>query len=488
MRLTLAQIANILNCQSNLSPSQAQIEVLGVNIDSRKIKAHDLFVCTVGEKVDGHDFGNAASNNGAVAILAEKALNLENKNLPVLVVLDTIKALGQLAKFWREQTKAKVIGITGTAGKTSVKELLAQTLANLAPTAYNYLNFNNQIGMPLAILATSGTEKFWVMEVGISQAHDMDELGSILQPDLAIILNAGNGHSAGLGAKGVAWHKARLLHWLKDNGQALVSADYPELYQHATNYKKNIHFFSTCQNLPYQAKWQNCPETENSQNSENSQDSEQIENRGYYEISLNGTKANFSLPSISGKYATENILAVVAAAHLLGFSNAEIQTSLAKAKLPPQRFKKQTVGKWLIFDDSYNANPLSMRLALKTIAEEAKDRPLVLVLGEMLELGEASLAEHCQLAQLIKETKARALLWHGNYFQEICQEIEKIANSSQDKIIARPDQNPDSLFALLKEANLTAETNGVILFKGSRSNHLETLIEPFSHWAKEVIK
>ena len=211
--------------------------VTNIATDSRCVRAGSLFSCIRGERVDGHDFIHQAVYNGAVAIIAEKPV--EACGVPVLLVPDTIRALGQLAQLWRTRTKATVIGITGTAGKTTVKECVGGILARVGKIAKTPMNHNNQLGLACSILNTDGDETWWVMEVGISRPGDMAELGSMLRPDLALILNAGPGHAEGLSKLGVARHKATLLEYLTPGGTALLSADYAELSNACAQYSVN---------------------------------------------------------------------------------------------------------------------------------------------------------------------------------------------------------------------------------------------------------
>ena len=230
MRLSLDCAARAANAA--LAEGFRNIPVTAVATDSRAAVPGSLFVCIPGERVDGHDFAESAADRGACAVLAQHPLPAfaeKRPGVPVLLVEDSVKALGQVAHAWRRTFAGKVVGLTGTAGKTTVKEVLASVLSLAGKTAKTEMNHNNQIGMPMAMLAADGGERFWVMEAGISHAGDMDELGAVMEPDLAIVLNAGTGHTEGLGREGVAWHKTRLFTHLSPAGKAMASADYPEL-------------------------------------------------------------------------------------------------------------------------------------------------------------------------------------------------------------------------------------------------------------------
>ncbi|MGN1038165.1 MAG: Mur ligase family protein, partial [Mailhella sp.] len=228
----------------------------GAASDSRNVRRGDLFTAIRGERADGHDFARTAVSNGASAVLAQRDPFQGEPLSPVLLVEDSVKALGCISHAWRKEFKGKVIGITGTAGKTTTKELLAHILSLHGKTARTPMNLNSQIGMPISIMAADGDEDFWVMEAGISHPEDMDELGPILEPDMAIILNAGTGHSLGLGDRGTAYYKARLLAHRKKGSVSLVCADYDDLAREARMLCPETVFFSALgREAPYRVAY-----------------------------------------------------------------------------------------------------------------------------------------------------------------------------------------------------------------------------------------
>ena len=306
MRLDLAEIVRCLGCARDVKVADGSVAVTSVVTDSREAVPGSLFVCIAGERVDGHDYAARAVEQGAVAVLAARPL--EGLSVPVLLVQDTVRALGAVAALWRGKSSARVVGITGSAGKTTVKELLAHVLSRRGKTACNALNLNNQVGMPLCMLKTDGDEDFWVFEAGISHEGDMDELGAILQPDLALILNVGAAHTEGLGERGVAWHKSRLLAHLAPEGQALVSADYDDLVREARAVFGDVLFFTASgRPLSYRAAYAGCSDGVH----------------GQYRLWLDGRPCDVIAP-FRGDYGTENCIAVAAAAHMLGLTAEEI--------------------------------------------------------------------------------------------------------------------------------------------------------------------
>lgn len=465
MRVSIADIGAALQIAAF---ADVDGEVCGVVTDSRKVEPGSLFVCLPGEKVDGHDFAAEAAARGAVALLAQRPLSVRSdsgQEIPVFVVPDCVEALGRLARWWRDRTSAVVVGVTGTAGKTTVKEVLAQVLSVRGKTARNELNLNNQIGMPLSMLAADGDEAFWVMEAGISHEGDMESLGAILHPDLALIINAGAGHTAGLGKKGVAWHKTRLLAALAPGGRGLVSADYPDLAREARAVRGEIEFF-TAEGRPLRYS--------------GTYTGHQEGGRGVYRLRLDGDVCDVQTPFVGG-YGAENTIAVAAAAHLLGLSAAEIVQGFASASLPPQRFTRQQCGAWTVIDDSYNANPLSMRRMLEAASEAAGGKPLVVVLGEMLELGDLAEKEHEMLGRELADMRPAAIFWKGGEFDALCTGLERGKFSGFTAQV----RDEDAFRAALGQSGCTPQQGGLALFKGSRSNHLETLAAAFAAWAQD---
>lgn len=478
MRLSLDAVVHavegelLLPEEGRSTPAANGGMLCSVVTDSRKATTGALFVAVPGERVDGHDFAAAAVASGAAAILAQRNPFSACPPVPVILVRDTVAALGRLAHAWRvlagaRENGPRVVGITGTAGKTTVKELLAQVLGRCGRTARNHLNLNNQIGLPLSMLAADGEERFWVMEAGISLPGDMDELGAVLEPDLGLVLNVGPGHTQGLGERGVAHYKARLFAHLAPGGTAMVNADYPDLVREARGVHPELVFFSAQgRQVEYRSAYVG-PASEN---------------RGLFRLWLDGESVDVEAP-FQGAFGAENVIAVAAAAHRLGASASEIGEGLCGAVLPVQRFACSRAGSWLVIDDSYNANPLSAARTLEAAAEMAARQeaqtgrpvPLVCVLGEMGELGAVAQIEHRRLGERLAELKVRAVLWKGGHQEDVAAGLQQ---GRQGGLLTPISGEEDFLAAL---AGLVSEgvRGGVIVFKGSRVNRLEKLVDAF---------
>ncbi|MBD5553616.1 MAG: UDP-N-acetylmuramoyl-tripeptide--D-alanyl-D-alanine ligase [Desulfovibrio sp.] len=448
MRLGLARIADFLG----LPPPALDPVITGAAIDSRKAKPGDLFVCLPGERADGHDFALQAVQNGAAAVLAARAL--PDVRAPVLIAPNPELALGRIAAFWRSLFGGRVAVITGTCGKTTCKQALAAILAQTGEVASTCGNLNNQLGLPLTILAASGLERFWVLEAGISQPGDMEYLGEIARPDLALILNAGPGHEQGLAGRGVAWHKAQLLRYLAPGGSAIINGDCQPLVEAARALRSRLVFFGDCAGCAGSASQGAAP--------------------GAYSLTLAGRKVSVKTP-MAGKTGADNALAAALAAVELGLSDRQIRDGLAAMRLAPRRGESCEVGRFHLIDASYNANPLSMA-AMLTEARQTADRlrrPLVCVLGEMLELGASAQAEHVSLGRKLAASQPTAIFWKGGWSDEIDAGLRAAGGAAS----LQPAGEPAAIAAAICADPLFREQGAVILFQGSRANRLEEYVD-----------
>ena len=495
MRLSLAEI--LAATGGTLTPTAmpddlANVVVSSVTTDSRAVAPGALFVCLPGEKVDGHDFASRAVEQGASVVLAARDPFAGARPVPLVLVANPLEALGRLGAFWRDQTRATVIGITGTAGKTTIKEVLAQVLdgAGQGRVSRNRMNFNNQLGLPLSLLEAGQDDRFWVLEAGISQDGDMDDLGAILRPDLALVLNVGAGHTEGLGARGVAWHKARLFAYVRPGGPCLACADYPDLMAEARRCKVNlISFASEARNAAYTVRYIG----------------PSGEGKGRFVLEVAEVAADFGFAGSStlnrghvarrfelvapfpGGFGAENVAAIAAVVFALGLEPEVLIRGLATAVLPRQRFALEREGGWQVLDDSYNANPLSMNRMLEAAVEMAEG-PLVCVLGEMRELGTVAAEEHRLLGQRLARTGVRAVFWKGGHFADLRAGLEQAGFTGP--VCAIGDTASGESFMTAFAAHLPDllphGKGGLILFKGSRANKLEELVQAFRARLKDA--
>lgn len=422
----------------------------GVSIDSRTVRPGDLFLCLPGERVDGHDYIHQAVARGARAVMAQRPIT--DIPVPVIMVDNCELALGEIASLWRKKTRAKVICITGTAGKTTVKNMLAAILSESGKLAATRGNQNNQIGLPLSILASDGDEEFLLLEAGISHEGDMDYLGRISSPNVATVINVGPGHTEGLGSRGVAWHKARLFKYLRPCGTGLVNGEYPELVEQCSKYISRPVLFGRGQN---DYRFRACLHP------------------GIFQIELAGKICTFET-GFTSEFEWENVLAATATAHAAGIPTEKIQAGLEKAELAPHRNSTHRFGNFHIIDATYNANPLSMERNIRDAASKASGLglPLILVLGSMGELGPEAPRFHFELGKLIAGSGARALLWTGNWRDDVISGIRSQNNSHSDPLFFDL-ASPEFFSEQWREISATFPAGAVILFKGSRANELD---------------
>ena len=456
MRLTVSEIMAATGADADIR-SRAGVVVAGATNDSRRAGPESLFVCLKGEKADGHDFAAAAVAAGCPAVLAGRPLPELDGWAAVLVADDPLAALGRLGRFWRRRARPVVAALTGSAGKTTAKELLASIAARLGRTIKNPGNWNNQLGLPLSMLAASEEDRIWVLEAGISRLGDMEELGAICEPDLAVVHNIGPAHLEGLGdLAGVARAKATLLRSLRPHGAALVSRDYPLLWQAAREIFPEVRAMSVQdESATYFAAYQGTDER----------------GLGIFRLRLDGTGLTVRAP-LAGAHLAENVLAAAAAAHVLGASPEDIAVGLAGAELPDRRFRTSREGSWTVVDDTYNANPLSMRRAIETVRDMAGEKPVVLVLGEMGELGDQAGSAHEDLGRCIAEGGCRMVFFRGDQAGRVEAGLKRGGYRGEFAPVATPEE-----FGLrLEHLGLDG---GLALFKGSRAQRMEDFLDAF---------
>jgi len=455
MRLTVAEIMAATGATGDIAFGQG-LMATSVTADSRKAGPGSLFCCLPGSRADGHEFALQAVKQGAVAVLAARNLPEVADKAAVLVVPDVLRALSSLARFWRGRAKARVVALSGSAGKSTVKEFLASILAGVGPTMKNPGNYNNQLGLPLSVLAGDENDRFWVLELGISRQGDMEELAALCEPDLAVVHNIGPAHLEGLGdLAGVAKAKAALFGFVRKGGAAIANRDYPLLWKAAQAVNPGVIPMSTISsNAPFHGHFL---------------DSEH--GGGRYHLSLEGTSVDVVLPC-QGAHLTENILAAAAVASILGATPEQITTGLAKAATLPGRFTVLAAGGVTVIDDTYNANPLSMAASIEAAQKLAKGQPLLLALGEMGELGTQAQAAHEELGRMAARSGCRTLFFKGEHAPQVEQGLKREGFTGK----FYPVKTADDFDTFLETTDIS---EGVALFKGSRSAHMEELLEAY---------
>ena len=447
INLTVGEIAAIVSGEVHAAPVDQA--VLSVAVDSREVLAGAMYVAINGERVDGHDFAAAAVEAGAVVVLSEHELTT-----PCIVVDNSVAALGLLAQHVRRQlTDCTVVAITASSGKTSTKDLLAFVLGGLGSTIAPVGSFNTEVGVPLTILRADESTRFLILEMGMRGAGHIDLLCRIAAPEIGVLLNVGSAHLGLLGNRSeVANAKGELIASLPSDGIAILNGDDELVRAQARRTSARVVLFGMSEGCDVRAS---AVELDH-------------DARASFILELPEVQARVAL-QVHGEHFVANALAVAAVAHELGMSIDQIANRLSAAVIGSRWRMAVSVSadKVTIVNDAYNANPESMAAALRTLAAMGAGRRTWAVLGEMLELGNASADEHRALGRLAAQAQIDRLVCVGPATMVTHDEAR-----SQESWLGQADWVPDrdSAIALLKAE---IKPTDIVLIKASRGIGLE---------------
>ena len=430
--------------------------VAGVSTDSRTVSAGELFVPLRGERFDGHGFIADVMAKGVGTVLADQAWLAANSvplGITCIVVPDTLRALGDLAAAWRQRFSLPVIGITGSNGKTTTKEMLAAILAQTGPGLKTAGNLNNLIGLPQMLFRLQPEHCWAVLEMGMSEPGEIDRLAQIAAPGVGVVLNAFPAHLESMGSvENVARAKGELLLRLPDNGCAVYNADDPLVARLPSPPGVQRRAFGlTGGDVRATA----------------------IENLG-----TDGQRFRLHLPAgectihlrAFGSHNIHNALAAAAAAHGLGLAPAVIRAGLEAFRPYDKRFQLEQAHGLVLIDDSYNANPASMAAALTTLEGLKGSRRAFVALGDMLELGGDEAALHRDLGIRAARVADRLYL----YGQLTGHTAEGALSAGMpETAIVRADSHDTIVIDILARA----EAGDFVLVKGSRGMSMERVAE-----------
>ncbi|MCB9247163.1 MAG: UDP-N-acetylmuramoyl-tripeptide--D-alanyl-D-alanine ligase [Ignavibacteriales bacterium] len=427
--------------------------VTSVSIDTRTIKKNSIYVAIKGKSFDGHNYIDEAIKKGAKAVVVNnrKLTQLENLNIPIISVRNTITAYGELANVWRNKFTGKVISITGSNGKTTTKEMIAHLLSAKYKVHKTLANNNNNIGVPLTILSTPPDTDFMVLEHGSNHIGEIEYTAKIAQPDYAIITNIGSSHLEFLHTKEkVLEEKIALFNNVKNDGSVFVNNDDKLLRSKKKNYKNVITFGSKGKANIHQALLSFTDDA-----------------MAKIKISDGKRNLNFTLP-ILGNANTQNILAAVSIALKVGLTKKVILNSIKTIKEVHGRLELIENKIFSLIDDTYNANPESVKNALDVLSKFKKRKNKILILGDMFELGENAKWHHEQLASSIVKAKINLILTIGKNTTHLSNKI----NSS--KISKHHFSNRQKMNDFIRNM---AVKDSVIVVKGSRGMKMEEFVE-----------
>ena len=427
-------------------------EAAGVVLDSRLLKKDYIFIATKGEKVDGHKFIPSVFEQGALAVICEAVP--EEITGPCILVKDSFAALKQVAMFYRQQLDLKVIGITGSVGKTSTKEFVAGVLSAKYNVWKTQGNFNNEIGLPLTVLQLRDEHEIAVLEMGISDFGEMHRLSEIAKPDICILTNIGQCHLEFLGDRdGVLKAKSEIFDFMNPEGTIFVNGDDDKLITLKETWQEKLVTFGRNQtNDVYAVK-------EISRGLLGSK----IDIEGKVRIS----DVRISLP---GEHMVLNALAAGAVANLLGLTTEEIQEGMKKVKAVSGRSNIIPFTDFVLIDDCYNANPVSMKAAIDLL-QSANGRK-VAILGDMFELGEEEEKLHHEVGQYTIG-KVDVLICVGNLAKNI---YEGAGQGKDENIGLLYLKEKEEVYSKLEQIIMPQDT---ILLKASHGMGFAELVSWF---------
>jgi len=427
----------------------------GVSTDSRTVKRGDLFVALSGKNFDGHKFVDRAKEKGAVAAMVsqESDIKSQDSEVPMILVKDTRLGLGQLAAYWRGRFVIPLVAVTGSNGKTTVKEMIASILQQVVGEVGKVLatvgNLNNDIGVPQTLLRLREWHEYAVIEMGMNHFGEISYLTRLVKPSVALITNAGSAHIEKLGSvEAVACAKGEVFEGLDKLGVAVINADdsNAQLWRKLAGSRPVIDF-----SLSKGAKVEGC-----------------------YQLNLVDTKMKLKLPDgavevklkVPGEHNVHNALAAAAAAVATGISKENIASGLSRFSGVKGRMqKKRCLHDAMLIDDSYNANPESVRAALAVLAKSPGEK--ILVFGDMGELGENTVDFHKRVGEEARLIGIDRLFALG----------ELSAHSVMK--FGRGAQHFKRIEDLLIAVEPVLAPNVTLLVKGSRFMQMERVVKNF---------
>ncbi|MEE9166494.1 MAG: UDP-N-acetylmuramoyl-tripeptide--D-alanyl-D-alanine ligase [Candidatus Neomarinimicrobiota bacterium] len=442
MRIDLPDPERIRSMIEELTGQKIEILPRGISLDSREVKPGDLFVAIVGKRVDGHDFLDDAKEHGCVATMVT-TLN-ESGDPPQIIVENPVEMLGTLAKQWRSNFSLPIIGITGTNGKTTTKDLMIQIFSATYHVHGTRGNYNTELGLPLTLLELTSHHTLSILEMGANQRGDIGYLCGLSQPRYGLITNIALAHLQDFGSiEDISRSKGELFESLPPDGIAFVNAEDERVRSlHTEASKISYGFHPGCDF-----------------SAELHQDGE-----GLFSLTINGE--HISLNSYSKTFAV-NALASCAVSITNGVSWESFQEAVLTFTPSSGRCEIKNMDGITLIDDSYNANFASTLTAIELLLTIPVKGRRILVFGDMLELGKESESLHRQVGQRCAKEGIDLLLCYGD-------ESRLTAEAAKSAINARHLHDKHDLVVILKEE---LDRGDVVLFKGSRGMALETVID-----------
>ncbi|MGE7874490.1 UDP-N-acetylmuramoyl-tripeptide--D-alanyl-D-alanine ligase [Bacillus paramycoides] len=427
------------------------VVIKGVSIDSRNLVDGSLFIPIIGPNSNGHQFIQEAIIKGAAATLWKKGEPNYPTDIPVIFVDDTTIAMQQLAISYRQQLKATFIGITGSNGKTSTKDILHSILSTSYKTQKTKGNYNNEIGVPLTLLQLNEDVEMAVIEMGMGRIGDITFLSKMVQPNIGIITNIGHAHLSNLGSlKNIASEKMEMMIGLDPEGILFFNGDHSLLVEEAKNYphKKctfgvgelNDIYLTSCRTFSSSIAF-----------------------------TASQSSAQYRLPLI-GEHQAVNSLVAISIAKYFNMTDKRIQQGLDNVILSSQRNEVIQIGNITIINDTYKSNPESVRVAIDTLASLDVSSRKLFVMGDMLDMGSQDRMLHEQVGEYVKRAKLDTIFGYGELTFHTIARVQKEFLPNQAIHFKEETELIEGIFDYTKEPC-------TILFKASRNLRFEKLIE-----------
>ena len=451
-KLSILQIADLASAKISAGPGHVFVDK--VSTDSRTLKPGELFVALRGENFDGHKFVESAVQTGAAGAIVDLAWK---GNVPesftILRADDTLRAYQTLAANYRKSLPFRVIAITGSNGKTSVKDFTASVLARKFRVTKTEGNFNNHVGLPRTILEATSADQVAVWEIGMNHPGEIAALAKIASPDVGIITNVGVAHIEFMGSRdAIAKEKGALAQAIAPDGTVILNADDSFSQKIAARTKAKLLFAGTTSGTVRAAEIR--------QSADGSE----------FTILEGAHRCRAQVP-VPGLHMVQNAMLAVAAGRLFGLSIEECAAGLASAPLAKARLQIKQIHGVQFIDDSYNANPDSMKAALRTLVELDADGKRIAVLGEMLELGKESERGHREVGECAAELGVDQLIAIGETGAIIARAAEK-GGVAKSVAVKSTSEAAEMLADIATPGDL-------VLVKGSRSARTERVLEEF---------
>ncbi len=449
--LSIGEIA--ASAQGTLVNSAGDFLVSGVSIDSRSITPGDMFIALKGESFDGHDFIRRAVENGAAVVVTQKPLN--EFGIPYILVRDTLKALQEIARYYRGRFQIPFVAITGSSGKTTTKDMIASVLAQKFNVLKTEGNFNNAIGLPLMLLKLQYSHEIAILEMGMNSPGEISLLSDIVRQDIGVISNVGSAHIEKLGSReNILKAKLEIFDYFDKHSTAVINGDNDMLADFSSEKYRVIRYGLEKSNDLYAFEI-----------------TEKGEEGIDFTVNMEGAAVSFTV-LLPGMHNVYNALSAIAVARLFDMKGSDIQKGLLSFK--PSKMRMDIINTKdgvKIINDAYNANPESMKAAINVLQSLKSGGRSICITADMLELGDVSEEEHYNIGAYAAAIGVDIIAAAGNFSDAVKKGAEA---SGMDKNSIYAFQTKEEVASIMDKI---VKPGDVVLVKGSRGMKMEYVVD-----------